>query len=172
MYNRIISFLFKFFFLSLFLGISYMIFIYTQANYEDKDLTKTFIKNNKDKLSHIYSIESYRNPYYDYPPSIDVIVKTSFFKDLKNFQLTSKECKFTIFINSNNVKFLEDDILKYGKENMYLKAEKCLDDVLKYIEEDNFRKEKEKQLKEKEKLDRIQKLNEKFNENEIYKELK
>ena len=55
---------------------------------------------------------------------------------------------------------------------MYLKAEKCLDDVLKYIEEDNFRKEKEKQLKEKEKLDRIQKLNKKFNENEIYKELK
>ncbi len=42
------------FFLSLFLGISYMIFIYTPANYEDKDLTKTFIKNNKDKLSHIY----------------------------------------------------------------------------------------------------------------------
>ena len=41
MYNRIISFLFKFFFLSLFLGISYMIFIYTPANYEDKDLTKT-----------------------------------------------------------------------------------------------------------------------------------
>ena len=95
MYNRIISFLFKFFFLSLFLGISYMIFIYTPANYEDKDLTKTFIKNNKDKLRHIYSIESYRNPYYDYPPSIDVIVKTSFFKDLKNFQLTSKECIFT-----------------------------------------------------------------------------
>ena len=42
----------------------------------------------------------------------------SFFKDLKNFQLTSKECKFTTFINSNNVKFLEDDILKYGKENI------------------------------------------------------
>ena len=67
---------------------------------------------------------------------------------------------------------MEDDILKYGKENMYLKAEKCLDDVLKHIEEDNLRKEKEKQLKEKEKLDRIQKLNKKFNENEIYKELK
>jgi len=49
---------------------------------------------------------------------------------------------------------LEDDILKYGKENMYLKAEKCLDDVLKHIEEDNLRKEKEKQLKEKEKLER------------------
>lgn len=48
-----------------------MIFIYTPANYEDKDLTKTFIKNNKDKLSHIYSMKGYRNPYYSCTPSID-----------------------------------------------------------------------------------------------------
>lgn len=138
-------------------------------NYEDKDLTKFFIKNNKDKLSEIYEIKTSR--YASWGDSeLTTYVFINFFQSFFNDAYIHKkipDCKYIMFISSTNVEFSKKDILSYGKESMYREAEKCLNAVLEEIE---LKKKSDLEKLENEKWEtnqREQRLNRKFNPNEV-----
>lgn len=70
-------------------------------------------------------------------------------------------------ISSTNVRFSKKDILDYGKESMYREADKCLNAVLEEIE---LKKKSDLEKLENEKWEtnqREQRLNRKFNPNEV-----
>lgn len=135
-----------------------------KANYEDKELTKAFIKNNKDNLNKINTINSFRqyelgrNGYGDL---ITRVYLSSF--GLPYFDYGFKDCNYIMYIDSSTVEFLQDDIVQYGKETMYKEAQKCLNVVIKELEES----EKNEIESKKQKEIYNEKLNKKFNENEV-----
>jgi predicted small secreted protein len=140
-----------------------------KTNYEDKELTKVFIKNNKNELNQF----KYINTSWKYIPSFeykDDKLNTEIYLSLKSIILNEPEfnrrinsCDYVMYIDSNTVEFLEDDIVHYGKEYMYKEAQKCLNTTLQLIDE-NQKAEIEQEVAENE---RNIKLNKKFNENEV-----
>lgn len=135
-----------------------------KANFEDKDLTKVFIKNNKDKLNKIYSIDTFWQ--YEFGRKGGDLVTNvylSFTSLTPYFEYGFYDCNSVIHIDSDSVKFTRDDIILNGKETMYKEAQKCLDAVIKEIKETE---KKVIEYKEQEKKEN-DKLNKKFNENEI-----
>lgn len=134
-----------------------------KADYEDKDLTKFFIKKNKEKLNRISSIDVFLQyeGFGDRDGSYKTDVKLSFF----NFSplYTIDGCNFTMFISNSGVKFLEKDVVLNGKEYMYKEAEKCLNQVVNEIDYIEVKKaEKINTEKIKNEI-----LDKKFNENEV-----
>lgn len=141
-----------------------------KANYEDKDLTKVFIKNNKDKLKQFYYIDTsweYEPGYYrNESDNLNTNIHLSFINSiLKKFTFSRRinNCDYVMYIDSNTVEFLEDDIVHYGKEYMYKEAEKCLNTVLPLIHENQKAEVRQKE----DESERTIKLNKKFNENEV-----
>ena len=129
-----------------------------KADYEDKDLTKFFIKNNKEKLNRISSIDVfYRNGSYQ------TSVKLSFFNIGPYYNRSIDGCDLTMFISNSSVEFLKSDVIHYGKESMYKQAQKCLDAVIQIL--DNEKKEKKEKSIQEMKDNAI--LSKKFNENEV-----
>ena len=139
-----------------------------KADYEDKDLTKFFMKNNKEKLSEIDVIEISRGEWGD--TELTTYVFTPFFQSFISDAYIRKKipkCKYIMDISSTNVRFSKKDILDYGKESMYREADKCLNAVLEEIE---LKKKSDLEKLENEKWEtnqREQRLNRKFNPNEV-----
>lgn len=135
-----------------------------KSNYEDKELTKVFIKNNKDKLKQIHYIDT----FWDYKPSFGEMgnnlnttnIGLSFLSIKPDISRRIINCDYVMYIDSSTVEFLEDDIVHYGKEYMYKEAEKCLNTASQLIEDE----QKEKARKELSERERNIRLNEKFNE--------
>ena len=138
-----------------------------KANFEDKELTKFFIKNNKDKLNKIHHIKTF-SQYGLFSRNEELV--TNVYLSLFGgpyFDYGFKDCNYAMRIDSDSLKFAADDIANYGKEAMYKEAEKCLNAVIKEIEKT------EKEVKKKEIDKQIQakdydyKLNKKFDESRI-----
>ena len=138
-----------------------------KADYEDKDLTKFFIKNNTEKLNRISSIDVFlqNEGFGDKDGSYKTDIKLSFF----NFSplYTIDGCDFTMFISNKSVEFLKSDVIHYGKEHMYKQAQLCLDAVIRTLDgEENSDLEENNRKSIQEKKDN-EILNKKFNENEV-----
>lgn len=137
-----------------------------KSNYEDKELTKVFIKNNKDKLKQIHYIDTswkYKPGfgYKDYELNSEIYLSfKSFILNEPEFNRRINNCDYVMYIDSSTAEFLEDDIVHYGKEYMYKEAEKCLNTASQLIEDE----QKEKARKELSERERNIRLNEKFNE--------
>ena len=142
-----------------------------KADYEDKDLTKFFIKNNKEKLNRISSIDVFfqYQGLGDKDGSYQTSVKLSFF----NFSplYTIDGCDFTMFISNKKIEFLKRNVESYGKEYMYKQGQKCLDAVIQILDEnEKAENKKAKAIAESEALLKKraeENLNKKFNENEV-----
>lgn len=134
-----------------------------KADYEDKELSKFFIKNNTEKLDKISSI----NTSYGYEDfhsfnnkraSFITVVRQSIF-DLQPVYIGELiQCNYTMHITNSGVKFLEKDVVLNGKEYMYKEAEKCLNQVVNEI--DYIEVKKTEKIKN-------EILDTKFNENEV-----
>ena len=141
------------------------------ADYEDKDLTNFFIQNNKEKLNKIYELETQRikSPFDRADRGeLRTFASLSFFEFI-TFTINERilGCDYPMIINSNSVEFNKKDILSYGKESMYREADKCLNAVLEEIE---LKKKSDLEKLENEKWEtnqREQRLNRKFNPNEV-----
>ena len=136
-----------------------------KADYEDKDLTKFFIKNNKEKLNRISSIDVFfqYQGLGDRDGSYKTSVKLSFFNISTYYNRSIDGCVLTMFISNSSVEFLKSDVIHYGKESMYKQAQKCLDEVIHIL--DNEKKEKKEKSIQEMKDNAI--LSKKFNESEI-----
>ena len=136
-----------------------------KADYEDKDLTKFFIKNNKEKLNRISSIDVFfqYQGFGDRDGSYQTSVKLSFFNIGPYYNRSIDGCDLTMFISNSSVEFLKSDVIHYGKESMYKQAQKCLDAVIQIL--DNEKKEKKEKSIQEMKDNAI--LSKKFNESEI-----
>lgn len=137
------------------------------ANYEDKDLTNAFIKNNKDKLNKIHHIRTFWQ-YGVLDKRGDLVTKVylSLF-GAPYFDYGFNDCSYVMFIDSSTVEFSKDDIAHYGKETMYKEAQKCLNTVVKEIEKSQ-KKEIDNSIESKKQKEIYnEKLNKKFNENEV-----
>ncbi len=136
-----------------------------KADYEDKDLTKFFIKNNKEKLNRISSIDVFLqyDGLGDRKGSYKTSVKLSFYDIGSYYNRSIDGCDLTMFISNSSVEFLKSDVIHYGKESMYKQAPKCLDAVIQIL--DNEKKEKKEKSIQEMKDNAI--LSKKFNESEI-----
>ncbi len=137
------------------------------ANYEDKDLTNAFIENNKDKLNKIHHIRTFWQ-YGVLDKRGDLVTKVylSLFGG-PYFGYGFKDCSYVMYIDSSTVEFSKDDIGQYGKETMYKEAQKCLNVVVKEIEESQKKEIEDSIELKKQKEIYNEKLNKKFNENEV-----
>lgn len=134
-----------------------------KANFEDKDLSKFFILNNKDNLKRVNEIWVLEledeSPVSIKKSSLDTLVNTT--------TLNIEDCKYTMIIDSSGVFFRKSNIMSYGKEYMYKQAQKCFDSVINELEKEE---QKRKQIDESqlynEKL-RNENLNKKFDESRI-----
>lgn len=134
-----------------------------KANFEDKELTKVFIKNNKDKLKQFLIIDTfwkYEASFGEKGNNLNTDIRLSFMSIEPDFSRRINSCDYIMYIDSSTVEFLDDDIVHYGKEYMYKEAEKCLVATLQLIEDE----QKEKARKEISEHERSTRLNEKFNE--------
>lgn len=135
-----------------------------KADYEDKDLTKTFLENNKNKLKKIYKIRSIRVSYTGVNKDIFSTISESFIDSIilsLNFKSSYiSGCNYILFIDSNSVEFSQDDIIEYGKEKMYKEAQKCLDSAITSLEQEKLDKRISDYKKE-------ISLNKKFDENSV-----
>ncbi len=144
-----------------------------KADYEDKELTQFFIKNNKEKLSKVYEIETIIETTIELREvneEINTLVSLSFFQSLLDeHSIKSKipDCKYVMSISSTNVEFSKQDILDHGKEFMYKEAERCLDATLEVLESKRILDLKEKEETQRYKKEVESKLNQKFNPNEV-----
>ncbi len=138
-----------------------------KADYEDKDLTKFFIKNNKEKLNRISSIDVFLQ--YEGSRDIDGSYKTDVKFSFFNFSplYTIDGCDFTMFISDKKIEFLKRDVESYGKEYMYKKAQICLDAVIQILDENENTKDAKAENEALLKKRAEENLNKKFNENEI-----
>lgn len=138
-----------------------------KANFEDQELTKQFIKTNKDKLDQIHHIKTFwQYGVLDKRGDLVTNVYLSLF-GAPYFDYGFNDCSYVMFIDSGSVTFTKDDIGHYGKEAMYKEAEKCLNAVIKEIKKTEIetkRKEIEKQIQVKNYED---KLNKKFDGNSV-----
>jgi hypothetical protein len=146
-----------------------------KSDYEDKDLTRTFIENNKIKLKLISEIKSIQVGSLVTNADIDTRVNEPFLSFINPMPYRNKnyikDCNHILFINSNTVEFSKEDVIRYGKEYMYKEAQKCLDSVLLEIKNEEVEKEKiKKQIDENEALLKKrseENLNKKFDEKKV-----
>lgn len=150
----------------------------SDTDYEDKDLTNFFIQNNKEKLNKIYELETQRikNPFdrvdrEENNGELRTFVSLSFFEFI-TFTINKRilGCDYPMIINSTNLKFQKANILTYGKESMYIKAEKCLNAVLEELDKNKIAdlNKIEREIEHKKEIEF--KLNKKFNPDEIKSE--
>lgn len=138
-----------------------------KADYEDKELSKFFIKNNKEKLNRISSIDVFLQyeGFGDKDGSYKTDVKLSFFNFGPLYNIDG--CDFTMLISNKKIEFLKSDVESYGKEYMYKQAQKCLDEVIQILDKnekaEDAKAENEALLKKR----ADENLNKKFNENEV-----
>lgn len=146
-----------------------------KSDYEDKDLTKTFIENNKSKLKMVSEIYSVQIDSTGTNGDIDTRVNESFISFINPMPYHNKnyikDCNHILFINSNTVEFSKEDVIRYGKEYMYKEAQKCLDSVLLEMKNEKVENEKiKKQIDENEALLKKrseENLNKKFDEKKV-----
>lgn len=126
-------------------SLAYYIYM-PNVNYEDKDMTKTFYKNNNQKLEQykISVIDSrsgnfverkgFFRTYTIYNNSISIDTATDFYK-IEDSDICNN-LDIYIDVENKTLKFNKDFIAYYGKEYMFRNAESCVYHILKYLEEE------------------------------------
>ena len=108
------------------------------ADFEDRELSHNFIKNNIEKFEYIDYLNIYKISIFG-KLSDDTLGNVVIIGRQKEYSIgVIKECNITMSVNSSQLLFDKNDIDQYGKEHMYLVAENCLNKVYSILEKDKL----------------------------------
>lgn len=108
------------------------------ADFEDRELSHNFIKNNIEKFEYIDYLNIYKISIFG-KLSDDTLGNVVIIGRQKEYSIgVIKECNITMSVNSSQLLLDKNDIDKYGKEHMYLVAENCLNKVYNILEKDKL----------------------------------